>query len=69
VAESDGRKSQIVGTIAVKESPDDILVEARGLFVTPRREKLEAYFGRITDASGERRTPDRTGDATALPEN
>ena len=69
VGESDGRKSTIVGTIARAAAPDDVLVEARGLFITPRREKLEAYFGRITDASGARRTPDRTGDATALPED
>jgi acyl-coenzyme A thioesterase PaaI-like protein len=69
VAESDGRKSQIVGTIAVRATPEDILVEARGLFVTPRREKLEAYFGGITDASGAHRTPNRVGDATAVPED
>ena len=69
VGESNGRKSLIVGTIARAAAPDEVLVEARGLFVTPRREKLEAYFGRITDASGHRRTPDRTGDAAAVPED
>ena len=31
--------------------------------------RLEAYFGRITDASGEHRTPNRVGDATAVPED
>jgi acyl-coenzyme A thioesterase PaaI-like protein len=67
--ESDGRKSLIVGTIARAASPEDVLVEARGLFVTPRREKLEAYFGGITDATGARRTPARAGDATAVPED
>jgi acyl-coenzyme A thioesterase PaaI-like protein len=69
VGESNGRKSLIVGTIARAAAPDDVLVEARGLFVTPRPEKLEAYFGSITDASGARRTPNRAGDATAVPED
>jgi acyl-coenzyme A thioesterase PaaI-like protein len=68
VGESNGRKSLIVGTIARAATPDEVLVEARGLFVTPRPETLEAYFGGITDASGARRTPVRAGDATALPE-
>ena len=68
VAESEGRKSLIVGTIALASAPDDALVEARGLFVTPRQEKLEAYFGGITDAAGEHRTPDRPGDAVGVPE-
>ena len=69
VAESDGRTSLIVGTIALAAAPDAALVEARGLFVTPRPEKLEAYFGAITDASGANRTPNRVGDATAVPED
>jgi acyl-coenzyme A thioesterase PaaI-like protein len=66
VAESNGRKSLIVGTIALAAEPDRPLVEARGLFVAPRREKLEAYFGGITDASGEHRPPSRASDATAV---
>jgi acyl-coenzyme A thioesterase PaaI-like protein len=69
VAESDGRKSLIVGTIALASDPDDALVEARGLFVTPRREKLDAYFGAITDASGAHRPPSRASDATAVAED
>jgi hypothetical protein len=69
VAESEGRKSLIVGTIALAAAPDDALVEARGLFVTPRPEKLEAYFGSITDAAGQHRTPDRPGDAVGVPED
>ena len=68
VAESDGRKSSIVGTIARAATPDEVLVEARGLFVTPRREKLEAYFGAITDSSGTHRPPSRASDATHVPE-
>ena len=69
VGESDGRKSVIVGTIARASAPEDVLVEARGLFITPRPELLEAYFGGITDATGARRTPARAGDATGLPED
>jgi len=66
VAESDGRKSLITGTIALADDPERVLVEARGLFVLPRPEKLTQYFGAITDASGAHRPPSRAGDATAL---
>jgi acyl-coenzyme A thioesterase PaaI-like protein len=66
VVENDGRKSRIEGSIALATAPERVLVEARGLFVMPRKEKLEAYFGSITDASGQRRPPSRAGDATAL---
>jgi acyl-CoA thioesterase FadM len=66
VVESAGRKSVIAGTIALAEDPDRILVEARGVFVMPRPEKVEAYFGAITDASGRHTPPRRPGDATAL---
>jgi acyl-coenzyme A thioesterase PaaI-like protein len=66
VAENTGRKSVITGTIALAEAPDRTLVEARGVFVMPRPEKIEAYFGAITDASGQHRPPRRPSDATAL---
>jgi acyl-coenzyme A thioesterase PaaI-like protein len=66
VAENAGRKSVITGTIALAEAPDRILVEARGVFVMPRPEKVEAYFGAITDASGQHSPPRRPSDATAL---
>jgi acyl-coenzyme A thioesterase PaaI-like protein len=66
VAETSGRKSVITGTIALADDPDRILVEARGVFVLPRAEKLEAYFGSLTDASGGRTSPRGAGDATAL---
>ncbi|SNR65741.1 PaaI family thioesterase [Blastococcus mobilis] len=66
VAENTGRKSVITGTIALAEAPDRSLVEARGVFVMPRTEKLEAYFGAITDASGRHSPPRRPSDATAL---
>ena len=44
-------------------TPDQVLVEARGVFVLPRPEKVEAYFGAITDATG-RHTPPEPADAT-----
>jgi acyl-coenzyme A thioesterase PaaI-like protein len=69
VAENAGRKSVITGTIALAENPDRILVEARGVFVMPRPEKVEAYFGAITDASGRHSPPRRPSDATALEED
>ena len=46
--------------------PSGSLVEARGVFVAPRPERSEAYFGSITDASGRHRPPGRPTDATAV---
>ena len=69
VVETAGRKSVITGTIALADAPDRILVEARGVFVMPRPEKVESYFGSITDASGQHTPPRRHGDATALDED
>jgi acyl-CoA thioesterase FadM len=66
VAESAGRKSLITGTIALAEDPDTVLVEAHGVFVLPRTEKLASYFGSITDASGRHTPPSRPSDATAI---
>jgi acyl-CoA thioesterase FadM len=66
VAETAGRKSVITGTIALRDAPDEVLVEGRGVFVMPRPELVEAYFGAITDTSGTRRPPSRPTDATAL---
>jgi acyl-coenzyme A thioesterase PaaI-like protein len=66
LAGNEGRKSVITGTIALAEAPDQTLVEARGVFVTPRRELVQAYFGSITDASGRHTPPRRPGDATAV---
>jgi acyl-coenzyme A thioesterase PaaI-like protein len=68
VAENTDRKSVITGTIAVADEPDRVLVEARGVFVMPRPEKAQAYFGSITDASGRHTPPRRPGDATAVDE-
>jgi acyl-CoA thioesterase FadM len=66
VADSTGRRCIVTGTIATAETPDTVLVEARGVFVTPRQEKADAYFGGITDASGAHRPPGRPTDATAV---
>ncbi|SFF59021.1 PaaI family thioesterase [Blastococcus tunisiensis] len=68
VAESSGRKSVITGTIALADDPDRVLVEARGVFVMPRPEKVDAYFGSITDATGRHTPPSRPSDATAVDE-
>lgn len=66
VESHEGRKAFISGTIAAASAPEKVLVEARGLFVMPRPEKQAAYFGAITDASGNSAPPRRPGDATAL---
>ena len=66
VTENAGRKSVITGEIALASTPGEALVQARGVFVTPRPEQSEAYFGAITDASGQHRPPGRPTDATAL---
>jgi acyl-coenzyme A thioesterase PaaI-like protein len=69
VAESGGRKSRMVGTIALASAPDEALVEASGLFIMPRQEKADVYFGGIADASGEHQPQSRAGDATAVAED
>ena len=65
VAESAGRKVVITGTIALAAAPEEALVEARGVFVTPRPEQAVEYFGSITDARGRHSPPGRPSDATA----
>jgi acyl-coenzyme A thioesterase PaaI-like protein len=66
VTESAGRKVVVTGTIALAAAPEQALVEARGVFVTPRPERSAEYFGSITDASGRHSPPGRPSDATAL---
>jgi len=66
VSESTGRKVVITGTIALATAPEQALVEARGVFVTPRPERSAEYFGAITDASGRHSPPGRPSDATAV---
>lgn len=66
VTGAEGRKTWLEGTIALASAPDQELVRARGLFVIPRQEQIESYFGDITDAGGRHRPPGRPTDATAL---
>jgi acyl-coenzyme A thioesterase PaaI-like protein len=66
IVEDVGRKVVSTGTIALADAPDRTLVEARGIFVVPRREQLADYFGAVTDASGRHRPPGRATDATAV---
>ena len=54
------------GTIALAATPDELLVEARGIFVAPRPDRQQAYFGAITDASGRHAPPRRPTDATEV---
>ena len=65
VGENRGRRTTATGSIARADEPDRPLVEARGVWVTPREEAREAYFGSITNASGQYAPPRRPTDATA----
>lgn len=66
VVEDAGRKTLTEGSIALASAPEQALVDARGIFVVPRADRLEAYFGAITDETGQPRPPGRATDATAL---
>jgi acyl-coenzyme A thioesterase PaaI-like protein len=66
VLEDAGRKAVVGGTIALAAAPDEPLVEARGIFVAPRPDRQQAYFGRITDAAGRHAPPRRPTDATEV---
>lgn len=66
VSDDAGRKSVVEGTIALASAQERVLVAATGIFVAPRPELLEEYFGAITDASGQHRPPGRPTDATAV---
>ena len=66
VTENAGRKVVVTGTIALATAPEQALVEAHGVFVTPRPERSAEYFGSITDAAGRHRPPGRPSDATAV---
>jgi acyl-coenzyme A thioesterase PaaI-like protein len=67
VVEDAGRKAGVTGTIALASAPEQVLVEASGIFVAPRPDKQAAYFGQVTDASGRHRPPGRPTDATLEP--
>ncbi|MCU1606970.1 MAG: thioesterase superfamily protein [Modestobacter sp.] len=66
VIEEAGRKSVVTGTIAATADPGRTLVSARGVFVAPRPERSQAYFGAVTDAAGRHAPPGRPTDATAV---
>lgn len=66
VVETAGRKTVVTGTVALADDLERPLVEARGIFVAPRPELVESYFGEITDASGRHRPPGKPTDATAV---
>jgi acyl-coenzyme A thioesterase PaaI-like protein len=66
VVEDAGRKTVVTGTIALAAAPEQPLVEARGVFVMPRPDRQAAYFGAITDASGEHAPPGRPTDGTSV---
>ncbi|SEP26548.1 PaaI family thioesterase [Trujillonella endophytica] len=59
VGESAGRKTIVTGSIALAATPDRPLVEARGVFVTPRTETVDSYFAGVTDGSGRHTQPGR----------
>lgn len=69
VTENAGRTTVIAGAVALATAPDRPLVQARGVFVTPRPEQVEAYFGAVTDASGRPAPPRRATDATEVAED
>jgi len=66
MVEDAGRKAVVAGSIALSAAPEEVLVEARGVFVAPRPDTQATYFGGITDATGRHRPPGRPTDATAL---
>ena len=66
VVEGSGRKTVVTGGIALAAAPQEVLVEAYGVFVAPRPDRQQAYFGAITDASGRPAPPGRPPDATAV---
>jgi acyl-coenzyme A thioesterase PaaI-like protein len=66
VIEAADRKSVVTGTIAAAADPARTLVSARGVFVAPRPERSQEYFGTVTDAAGRHAPPGRPTDATAV---
>ena len=66
IVESAGRRTVVAGSIALAAEPERALVEARGVFVTPRPEKMAGYFAGVTDATGRHAPPGRATGATAV---
>lgn len=59
ITETAERRTIAAGTIALAEDPERTMVEAHAVFVVPRAEQQEAYFGAIRDASGSDQAPSR----------
>jgi acyl-coenzyme A thioesterase PaaI-like protein len=66
ITDTGGRRTVAAGTIALAAAPDRPLVEARAVFVVPRPELRDAYFGAIVDSSGRNRA-DRFRDTAGDP--
>jgi len=49
---TDGRKTHVVGGIALASDPSVPHVEAEALFIEPRQEKQQHYFGALRDLDG-----------------
>lgn len=56
VTEATERKTVTAGTIALASAPHEPCVRAGAVFVRPRPEQAQDYFGTLTDASGRRPT-------------
>jgi acyl-coenzyme A thioesterase PaaI-like protein len=52
VVEASGRKTVVAGTLALAAEPDRDLVRGDAVFVSPRPELAEQYFGALTTADG-----------------
>ena len=48
----EGRKTHVVGTIALASDPTVPYVHAEALFIEPREERQERYFGELRDLDG-----------------
>jgi hypothetical protein len=52
VVEISGRKTRVEGTAALAATPDVVHVNAYAVFVEPREDAQQRYFGDLTDATG-----------------
>ncbi|MEI4270250.1 hotdog domain-containing protein [Klenkia sp. LSe6-5] len=66
ITETSGRKTVVTGGIALAAEPDRELVSGEAVFVSPRPELLELYFGALTTADGSPAPGHGATDGTAL---
>ena len=52
IEREEGRKTFVVGTIALASDPTRAFVEAEALFIEPKPSTHAGYFGELTDAEG-----------------